>query len=157
MCIRDRFKSQFIATYPATVTLAANDKYEFSKLPTLNDQDQLTLDGQDVTKKIMMISHTTAVKENSYDAVGEKIDLNFIRPFTAVVFRTSGIDEEYANIFGKLKSITLTAKGYDADNNGSSTDPEAVSYTHLIPHILKINFRESQTFFTSSNRLISCS
>lgn len=91
----EQFKSQFIATYPATVTLAANDKYEFSNLPTLNDQDQLTLDGQDVTKKIMMISHTTAVKENSYDAVGEKIDLNFIRPFTAVVFRTSGIDEEY--------------------------------------------------------------
>ena len=80
----EQFKSQFIATYPATVTLAANDKYEFSNLPTLNDQDQLTLDGQDVTKKIMMISHTTAVKENSYDAVGEKIDLNFIRPFTAV-------------------------------------------------------------------------
>lgn len=98
----EQFKSQFIATYPATVTLAANDKYEFSNLPTLNDQDQLTLDGQDVTKKIMMISHTTAVKENSYDAVGEKIDLNFIRPFTAVVFRTSGIDEEYANILVNL-------------------------------------------------------
>lgn len=129
--INEQFKSQFIATYPVTVTLAANDKYEFSNLPRLNDQDQLTLDGQDVTKKIMMISHTTAVKENSYDAVGEKIDLNFIRPFTAVVFRTSGIDEEYANIFGKLKSITLTAKGYDADNNGSSTDPEDIAPSYI--------------------------
>ena len=127
----EQYKSQFIATYPSTVTLAAVDKYEFSNLPTLNDQDQLTLDGQDVTKKIMMISHTTAVKENSYDAVGEKIDLNFIRPFTAVVFRTSGIDEEYANIFGKLKSITLTAKGYDANNNGNTTDPDDIAPSYI--------------------------
>lgn len=118
----EQYKSQFLATYPSTVTLAADKgdgKFEFSALPTLTAQDQKTLDGQDVTSKIMMVSLTKAVKENSYDAVGEKIDLSFNRPFTAVVFRTKGIDEEYAEIFGKLKSIELAAKGYDKNGNGS--------------------------------------
>lgn len=118
----EQFKSQFLATYPSTVKLEADKsdgKFEFSALPALNAQDQKTLDGQDVTSKIMMISLTKAVKENSYDAVGEKIDLNFNRPFTAVVFRTKGIDKEYAEIFGKLTSIELTAKGYDKNENGT--------------------------------------
>lgn len=117
-----QFKSQFLATYPSAVKLEAdkNDgKFEFSALPALNNQDQKTLDGQDVTSKIMMVSLTKAVKENSYDAVGEKIDLNFNRPFTAVVFRTKGIDKEYAEIFGKLTSIELAAKGYDKNENGT--------------------------------------
>lgn len=118
----EQFKSQFLATYPSTVKLEAdkNDgKFEFSTLPALTAQEQNTLDGQDVTSKIMMISLTKAVKENSYDAVGEKIDLNFNRPFTAVVFRTKGIDKEYAEIFGKLTSIELAAKGYDKNENGT--------------------------------------
>lgn len=118
----EQYKSQFIATYPSIVKLAADKtdgKFEFSGLPELADQTQTTLDGKDVTEKIMMISITKAVKENSYDAVGEKIDLSFNRPFTAVVFRTKGIDKECAAIFGKLKSIQLDAKGYDKDGNGT--------------------------------------
>lgn len=116
------YKSQFIATYPSTVILAADKtegKYEFSSLPSLANQTQSTADGQDVTKKIMMVSLTKAVKENSYDAVGEKIELNFVRPFTAVVFRTTGIDKEYATIFGNLNAIELTAKGYDKGKDGT--------------------------------------
>lgn len=117
----EQFKSQFLATYPSVVTLeAVNDgKFEFSALPALTAQEQNTLDGQDVTSKIMMVSLTKAVKENSYDAVGEKIDLSFNRPFTAVVFRTKGIDKEYAEIFGKLTSIELAAKGYDKNEDGA--------------------------------------
>lgn len=118
----EQYKSQFIATYPSAVKLAADKsdgKFEFSDLPELANQTQTALDGKDVTGKIMMISITKAVKENSYDAVGEKIDLSFNRPFTAVVFRTKGIDKEYAKIFGKLKTIELEAKGYDKDGNGT--------------------------------------
>ena len=118
----EQYKSQFIATYPSTVKLLSDKgdgKFEFEGLPTLANQTQATLDGKDVTDKIAMISYTKAVKENSYDAVGEKIDLNFVRPFTAVIFRTKGINDEYAGIFGKLKTIEFTAKGYDKNGNGT--------------------------------------
>jgi hypothetical protein len=130
----EQYKSQFIATYPSTVTFEkekATGVYEFSALPELTNQNQQTLDGKDVTEKIMMLSLTKAVKENSYDAVGEKIDLKFVRPFTAVVFRTQGVDEEYASIFGALQSIKLEAKGYDENEDGDTDDAEDITPSYL--------------------------
>ena len=130
----EQYKSQFIVTYPSTVSFEkekATGVYEFSALPELTNQNQQTLDGKDVTEKIMMLSLTKAVKENSYDAVGEKIDLKFVRPFTAVVFRTQGVDEEYANIFGALQSIKLEAKGYDENKDGDTDDAEDINPSYL--------------------------
>lgn len=130
----ETYKSQFIATYPSTVQLVGDKtegKFEFSDLPALANQQQAKLDGQDVTSKIMMISLTKAIKENSYDAVGEKIDLEFNRPFTAVVFRTAGIDEEYAGIFGKLKTIKLEAKGYDKNADGDTDDADDIAGSYI--------------------------
>lgn len=113
--------ASFIATYPATmevadVTTNNNDvtdveEIKLTKLPVLTSQDL-----NSSVNKIAMYSYTQATKNKSYEAVGEKIGLRFIRPFTAAVFKTKGITEEYSKIFGELKTISLEAKGYKDDN-----------------------------------------
>lgn len=116
-------KSQFFAVYPimSTVEEITGGKFRIGTLPALNAQDQTAKNGSDVTSKLMMYSLTEAVAENSYDAVGEKIDLKFVRPFTAMVFKTEGVDA-YKEYFGKLKSIELEMKGFDKNADGDTDD-----------------------------------
>lgn len=116
-------KSQFFAVYPtrSTVEDITDGKFRIGTLPALNAQDQTAKNGSDVTSKLMMYSLTEAVAENSYDAVGEKIDLKFVRPFTAMVFKTEGVDA-YKEYFGKLKSIKLEMKGFDKNADGDTDD-----------------------------------
>lgn len=113
----------FIATYPSEMTIsgvetnATDDSVEsitLANLPALTTQTVDENIGQ-----IAMYSHTTGKKENSYDAVGEKINLKFIRPFTAALFKTKGINAEYSTIFGKLTSIELEMKGYEDEKDNS--------------------------------------
>lgn len=107
----------FIATYPSTMTIngvetnATDDSVESITLTNLPALATQTVDEN--IGQIAMYSHTTGKKENSYDAVGEKINLKFIRPFTAALFKTKGINAEYSTIFGQLNSIKLEMKGYD--------------------------------------------
>ena len=116
-------KSQFFAVYPTTSAVEdiTDGKFRIGGLPTLSDQDQTEKNGSGVTKKLLMYSLTEAVAENSYDAVGEKIDLKFVRPFTAMVFKTEGVDA-YKEYFGKLKSIELEMKGFDKNADGDTED-----------------------------------
>lgn len=116
-------KSQFFAVYPITSTVEniTGGKFRIGTLPALNAQDQTAKNGSDVTSKLMMYSLTEAVAENSYDAVGEKINLKFVRPFTAMVFKTEGVDA-YKEYFGKLKSIKLEMKGFDKNADGDTDD-----------------------------------
>ena len=116
-------KSQFFAVYPTTSTMEeiTDGKFRIGGLPALNAQNQTAKNGSDVTSKLMMYSLTEAVAENSYDAVGEKIDLKFVRPFTAMVFKTEGVDA-YKEYFGKLKSIELEMKGFDKNADGDTDD-----------------------------------
>lgn len=116
-------KSQFFAVYPTTSTVedVTGGKFRIGTLPALNAQDQTAKNGQAVTSNLMMYSLTEAIPENDYDAVGEKIDLKFIRPFTAMIFKTEGVDD-YAEYFGKLKTIKLEMKGYDKNGDGDTQD-----------------------------------
>lgn len=116
-------KSQFFAVYPttSTVEVITDGKFRIGTLPALNAQDQTAKNGSHVTNKLLMYSLTEAVAENSYDAVGEKIDLKFVRPFTAMVFKTEGVDA-YKEYFGKLQSIKLEMKGFDKNADGDTDD-----------------------------------
>ena len=113
--------SKFFATYPVGVTvsnISADGKFTLTGLPVLDDQDQGEAQGNAVTEKLMMYSSTEAYPQNSYDAVGEKINLNLQTPFNALILRTENL-KGYEKYFGKLKSIEVEALGYDANGNGT--------------------------------------
>lgn len=123
------YTSNFLALYPGKTTsgngatlneITSEGKYIIQGLPNLSNQTQSVAgSAKDLTQKMFMVSETTGSKTNDYDAVGEKINLNFSRQFTAMVFRTVGVDE-YTDegIFGNLKSIKVDMLGYDANGDG---------------------------------------
>lgn len=131
----DSKKSEFFATYPKEVvaeefngTKADGYTVLLSGLPAINEQNTDELNGKAVTEIMPMFSYSVAYPEASYDAVGEKVGLEFVRPFAGALFTTKGVTEysqkqegQSQSLFGKLKKITLEAKGYDADNDGVTT------------------------------------
>ena len=125
-----KYQAKFFAVYPTTATLEisrdaeSNDElFTISSLPALNDQNQKEFTGQDVSSKLMMYGINKGVRpQNNYDAVGEKLGLSMIRPFTAVIFRSANGNDYYENYFGKLQSIKLEMLGYDANENGDYSD-----------------------------------
>lgn len=146
----------FIATYPATmevagVTTASGDDTDveeitLTKLPVLTNQD---LAGS--INQIAMYSYTQATKNKSYEAVGEKIGLRFIRPFTAAVFKTKGITEEYSKIFGKLKTISLEAKGYtDATAPANNISASYLDYGDNANYIVNLKNNDDSRFVVNS-------
>lgn len=148
--LKDKTAS-FIATYPATMEVAAVktsvdvtdvEEITLTKLPVLTGQDLVSS-----INKIAMYSYTSAIKEKSYDAVGEKIGLRFIRPFTAAVFKTKGITEEYSRIFGQLQKISLEAKGYtDAINASNNIAPSFLDYGDQANYIVNLKDNEDSRF-----------
>lgn len=136
--------SEFLAIYPTSinVTVISGDQTNgytvtLEGLPAIASQNTDALNGSAVTALMPMYSYTTAYPTNSYDGVGEKIGLNLIRPFGAAKFVTQGVTEYSKggdnSLFGKLKKITLTAKGYDVNGNGSVDEgdiaPSILAYT----------------------------
>ncbi len=146
-------KSEFLVVYPTTVSVDAinaidgdgkKNGYEvtLSNLPTIAEQTAAALDGQAVTGVMPMFDYQVAYPENHYDAVGETVNLSFTRLFGAAIFKTKGVteyseyDESGSSLFGGLKKITLTAKGYDADPDDGAIDaangdikPSILAYT----------------------------
>lgn len=120
--------SQFFAVYPseATVEDITDGKFRIGTLPSLANQDQTAKNGNAVTNKLLMYSFTSAYPEHSYDAVGEKINLNFVRPFTALIFGTKGINKEYQDYFGNLQTISIEMKGYGEGKD--AIDPSYIDY-----------------------------
>ena len=117
--------ARFLAVYPKTVEADAtviDGKIKLSKLPNLAVQKQTTLKGDN--EAMLMYDLTTASRENDYDAVGEKVQLSFQKPLSAIVFKTANAnaytaeDESGNSVFGKLVSIKYTNKGSDKDGNG---------------------------------------
>ena len=114
--------SRFFAVYPESVEMLADEvltgddanQVQLINLPVLAEQTNNEKGANEVSQKVAMFSYTTAYKEKGYDAVGEKINLEFIRPFTALIFKTVGADD-YKTDFGALQTIKVEAKGYDKD------------------------------------------
>ena len=141
-------KSEFFATYPKDVvaekfdgTKADGYSILLSGLPAIAEQNANELDGNAVTQLMPMFSYSVAYPTASYDAVGEKVGLEFVRPFAGALFTTKGVTEysqkqegQTQSLFGKLKQITLEAKGYDANGDGDATDD-----TDIKPSVLAYN------------------
>lgn len=115
----DNKEARFLGLYPSTMTAewsATDGGLKISTLPVLTVQTQTTTKGDN--QSIAMYSLSKASKENDYDAVGENANLSFQRPFSALVLSTKNIneyttkDEAGSSLFGPLKTITVTAKGY---------------------------------------------
>lgn len=118
-------RSQFVAVYPktlasgGTVAQFAGDKFTFSNLPDLAAQNQKDLDGAGIYENMIKYSVSKETwKSKSYDAVGEKLDLDFKRPLPGLIFNTKNAEGYLAgknSAFGNLKKITVTMLGEKAD------------------------------------------
>lgn len=113
-------EARFVAVYPSTIKAEHKaGKIVLSGLPDLAAQTQTTAKGNN--SAIVMYDLTQASKENAYDAVGEKVKLQFQRPLSALVFQTKNVDD-YSTIFGALNTIKVKTTGYDKDVQDGSLD-----------------------------------
>lgn len=119
--------SQFLAIYPSDLTVASTTAgtFEISGLPALTTQTQKDQNGNGIYENMVKWSYTTAQKENSYDAVGEKVDLNFQRVLSGMVFKTANATEYTVapeggtSIFGNLETIKATLVGVEDENEAT--------------------------------------
>lgn len=110
--------AQFVAVYPKTTTVSNFEKDNAGKLETFKldglssiaTQNQTGYGGQGSIDKMVMYSYSEATQEKAFEAVGEKINLKFIRPFGGITYSTLGVDK-YSKVFGPLETITLESKG----------------------------------------------
>lgn len=132
--------SRFFALYPLTMAVTAVDATNKNlltvSLPALNKQKQKNLAGQGAFDAIARYSISSAYPTNSYDAVGEKANLNFKRVVPFLVFSTNGVDEYVdekvpANdIFGKLKTIEVTTAVPQTDGTYDETTGSDIIYAN---------------------------
>lgn len=113
-------EARFVAVYPSTIKAEHKaGKIVLSSLPDLAAQTQTTAKGNN--SAIVMYDLTQASKVNAYDAVGEKVKLQFQRPLSALVFQTKNVDD-YSTIFGALSTIKVKTTGYDKDAQDGALD-----------------------------------
>ena len=123
--------AHFLAVYPSSVKAKyENGKVVLSNLPVLATQTQTTVKGYN--ESIFMYSMSTSSKENAYDAVGENVNLQFVRPLSALVFSTENANDYTKggsnSIFGNLKTIKVTAKGWNPTSAGSPIAASTLTY-----------------------------
>lgn len=124
-------RSQFVAVYPKTLASGgtaaqfAGDKFTFSNLPALAAQNQKDLHGAGIYENMIKYSVSKETwKSKSYDAVGEKLDLDFKRPLPGLIFNTKNAEGYLAgknSAFGNLKKITVTMLGEKADGTDQAS------------------------------------
>lgn len=124
-------RSQFVAVYPKTLASGgtaaqfADDKFTFSNLPALAAQNQKDLHGAGIYENMIKYSVSKETwKSKSYDAVGEKLDLDFKRPLPGLIFNTKNAEGYLAgknSAFGNLKKITVTMLGEKADGTDQAS------------------------------------
>lgn len=128
-------ESEFFAVYSrenkVKLQSVEDGKFVVTDLPDLAKQSQAVASNTaDLVGNMAQFSYTTAHPTRSYDAVGELIDMSFYRPTTGLIFSTDGVTE-YSQDFGKLNSVTITMKGYDANGNGSTSDEGDIAPSYL--------------------------
>lgn len=134
--------SQFLAIYPYTsgntkVASQTAGTFEISGLPVLTAQTQKDVNGNGIYENMVKWSYSTAKKENSYDAVGEKVNLNFQRVLSGMVFKTANASEYTVapsttepSIFGNLKTIKATLVGVEDATAGYKTNDKTPALTY---------------------------
>ena len=134
--------SHFFAAYPGDKGSVEGIKivgenpdgtFVLANLPSLKDQTQTNKNNAiEMSAKQLMYSYSTGSKDKSYTAVGENINLQFTRPFTAALFSTKGADD-YKSLFGDWTKVTLEMKGYDGNEDG---EVKAGSEGDIMPSII---------------------
>lgn len=77
----------------------------------LASQTQTNSRGQGVFKNHILYSATTGYPTSDKQGVGENVNLNFNRVLSGLVFKTKGMTEEYAEVFGKLTNVKIESLG----------------------------------------------
>lgn len=116
--------ARFLAIHPASIQKTVsgcsygpdangNDvgTYTFTLDNNLKEQKQTNSKGQGVFTNHILYSATTGYPTSDKQGVGENVNLNFNRVLSGLVFKTKGMTEEYAELFGKLNSIKITSLG----------------------------------------------
>lgn len=135
-------KSQFLAIYPANTTItvtaattsptSAPATVEVTGLPTLTTQTQKNIEGNGIYENMVKYSYSVAQKENEYDAVGEKVNLDFQRVLSGLVFRTLNADKytkaagSTPSTFGNLLTIEAKLTGNGDETNSTANTPALV-------------------------------
>lgn len=146
--------SKFFALYPSSLAATYTGSKFTIALNTfaLAAQTQKDLMGDGIYDKVIKYSATTAYKENSYDAVGEKINMNFNRVLSGMTFSTVNADKYTKgdeSLFGKLMQITFTTLGKESDGShaasiskltlGTSTASLVVDVTDITRPVATLN------------------
>lgn len=133
--------AEFLAIYPYSVNSGSNytvssttaGTIEVGDLKSLATQNQNDVKGNGIYENMLKWSYTTATPdaEKPYEAVGEKIELNFQRVLSGLVFKTANATKYTkpataggTSIFGNLLSVTaelLGAKQTDGTYDKSET------------------------------------
>lgn len=127
--------SNFLAVYPASLktsaSVDANGTILTTALPPLEAQTQKNVNGDGIYDNFIKWSLTSSYKNNTWDAVGERINLDFQRPLAGVIFATENADSYLKgdkSTFGKLTKITLTALGTKADGSEAAATASKLTY-----------------------------
>ncbi|MDL2213877.1 leucine-rich repeat domain-containing protein, partial [Bacteroides sp. OttesenSCG-928-N06] len=118
----------FLAFYPSTPIADisyGNNTFTF-EIANNAEQTQDDVYGTGIDKYIPKYDFVKANATNTWDAVGEKVNLYFERLATAAVFKTKGLNKKNQTLFGKLKTITLTVE--NAKIGGGSTAPSLLTF-----------------------------
>lgn len=125
--------ASFLATYPVGVKLKENATPDWTNgftvklgLPELsNEQVQANTEGKGIYELNAKYAVAKGYPESDrVAAVGENVTLRFNRVLSGMVFRTVNVDQytsEDNNLFGRLKSVTLTTKGEGTIEDGVFT------------------------------------
>lgn len=108
--------ASFVATYGASATKvdadATTDEITAVTIKPASSNATITLAaGENISKYIPMYSVSTAYPTQKYHSVGEKVNLEFYRPFATLGLIANGV-EQYKDQFGILKKITITTNGF---------------------------------------------
>lgn len=128
--------SNFLAVYPASLKTGASVDANgtiltTAALPALEAQTQKDVNGDGIYDNFIKWSLTSSYKNNTWDAVGERINLDFQRPLAGVIFATENADSYLKgdnSTFGKLTKITLTALGTKADGSEAVATASKLTY-----------------------------
>jgi hypothetical protein len=149
--------ARFLAVYPSTVKAKYDGgKVVLSSLPKLSEQNQATTKGYN--EATLMYSMSIAARKNSYDAVGEKVNLQFKRPLSALVFSTENVNDYTTadpvtdeSIFGNLMTITVEAKGWTPESGGlGAITPSTLAYDESVATIEVDTINYAATFKAGS-------
>ena len=110
----------FVAVYPQTTTITA---------ATVNDDDvvtdiNLSVGTSNISQEVAfnevaapMYSIGYGSRNKNYESVGEKMVLEFKRPFPVLGFSSDSKNKDYNDVIGNLKSISVETKGGKKANN----------------------------------------